>query len=122
MNAIEQSIDLIQACWRFLWLGVIQGLTEFIPISSTAHIKVVPMLLGWDDPGIATTGALHLGSIFAILNYFKNDISSTIKSIINSVSKGDWSNKDSRLGLAIMLGTIPILVVGFIIRNFWEIL
>ena len=65
------SLSLLEACWRDLVLGVVQGLTEFLPISSTAHLKVVPELLGWDDPGVSVTAAIQLGSIVAVIAYFR---------------------------------------------------
>ena len=55
-------------------LGVVQGLTEFLPISSTAHLKVVPVLLGWGDPGVAVTAVIQLGSIAAVIGYFREDL------------------------------------------------
>ncbi|MCP9940560.1 undecaprenyl-diphosphatase, partial [Synechococcus sp. Cruz CV12-2-Slac-r] len=63
----SQSLSLLEACWRTLVLGVVQGLTEFLPISSTAHLKVVPVLLGWGDPGVAVTAVIQLGSIIAVI-------------------------------------------------------
>ena len=65
------SLTLLEACWRDLVLGVVQGLTEFLPISSTAHLKVVPELLGWGDPGVSVTAAIQLGSIVAVIAYFR---------------------------------------------------
>ena len=61
------SFTLLEACWRDLVLGVIQGLTEFLPISSTAHLKVVPELLGWGDPGVSVIAAIQLGSVVAVI-------------------------------------------------------
>ena len=66
------SLSLMEACWRDLVLGVVQGLTEFLPISSTAHLKVVPELLGWGDPGVSVTAAIQLGSIVAVIAYFRS--------------------------------------------------
>ncbi|MFM7512351.1 MAG: undecaprenyl-diphosphate phosphatase, partial [Cyanobium sp.] len=59
---------------RALVLGVVQGLTEFLPISSTAHLKVVPVLLGWGDPGVSVTAVIQLGSIAAVLAFFRHDL------------------------------------------------
>ena len=59
----SDQLGVLEACWRFFVLGVVQGLTEFLPISSTAHLKVVPVVLGWGDPGVAVTAVIQLGSI-----------------------------------------------------------
>ena len=66
-------IGSLEQSWHYFILGIIQGLTEFIPISSTAHLKVIPLLLGWEDPGISITACLQLGSIIALLGYFRKD-------------------------------------------------
>ena len=72
--ASPAELSLLAACSRTLVLGVVQGLTEFLPISSTAHLKVVPVLLGWGDPGVAMTAVIQLGSIAAVIVYFRADL------------------------------------------------
>ena len=72
-------LSLLQACWRDLVLGIVQGLTEFLPISSTAHLKVVPVLLGWGDPGVSVTAAIQLGSIAAVIAV--QDLSQVLRGI-----------------------------------------
>ena len=62
-----------------LVLGIVQGLTEFLPISSTAHLRVVPALLGWDDPGVSVTAAIQLGSVAAVVAYFRCDLTQVLK-------------------------------------------
>ena len=103
-------LTLLEACWRTLVLGVVQGLTEFLPISSTAHLKVVPVLLGWGDPGVAVTAVIQLGSILAVIAYFRSDLSQVFKGIARALRGGDWGHKDARLGVAIALGTVPIVL------------
>jgi undecaprenyl-diphosphatase len=61
-----------------LVLGIVQGLTEFLPISSTAHLRVVPALLGWDDPGVSVTAAIQLGSVAAVIAYFRRDLTQVL--------------------------------------------
>ena len=100
-------------------LGVVQGLTEFLPISSTAHLKVVPVLLGWGDPGVAVTAVIQLGSILAVIAYFRSDLSQVFKGIARALRGGDWGHKDARLGVAIALGTVPIVLAGLAIKLFW---
>jgi undecaprenyl-diphosphatase len=105
-----------QACWHAFVLGVVQGLTEFLPISSTAHLKVVPVLLGWGDPGVAFTAVVQLGSIAAVLGYFRRDLAEVLAAVGQALRRGRWNDPSARLGLAIVLGTIPILVAGLALK------
>jgi undecaprenyl-diphosphatase len=100
---------------KFILYGLIQGLTEFIPVSSTAHLKVISIFLGIDDPGASLSAIIQLGSVLAIAWYFRNDI-------LNFRSKS--SNKllehllNERLSRSIFIGTIPILLLGGSIKIF----
>ena len=109
---------LLEACWRDLVLGVVQGLTEFLPISSTAHLKVVPVLLGWGDPGVAATAVIQLGSIMAVIAFFRSDLAQVLRGIGRAVRQGQWSDPHARLGVAIGLGTVPIVLGGLAIKRF----
>ena len=113
-----QPLSLLEACWHALVLGVVQGLTEFLPISSTAHLKVVPVLLGWGDPGVAVTAVIQLGSIAAVLAYFRNDLTEVLRGISRAFRYGQWSEPQARLGVAIALGTLPILIAGLFLKKF----
>jgi len=108
----------MEACWRFLVLGVVQGLTEFLPISSTAHLKVVPVLLGWGDPGVAVTAVIQLGSILAVIGFFRHDLRQVLMGVSAGLRERQWHNPEAKLGLAIALGTIPIVVAGLGIKLF----
>ena len=110
------DLGLLEACWRALVLGVVQGLTEFLPISSTAHVQVVPMLLGWGDPGVATIAVIQLGSIAAILAFFRNDLAEVLRGVAKALREGRWGSTEARLGLAIALGTLPIVFAGMVIK------
>ncbi|MGF1570329.1 MAG: undecaprenyl-diphosphate phosphatase [Nodosilinea sp.] len=99
-------------------IGIVQGLTEFLPISSTAHVKMVPVVLGWGDPGVAFTAIVQLGSIGAILYYFWDDLSQVTVGMVKSTISGQYDSFDFRLGLGILLGTVPILVSGLLIKAF----
>ena len=110
------SLGLLQACWRYLVLGVVQGLTEFLPISSTAHLKVVPVVLGWGDPGVAVTAVIQLGSIVAVLGYFRRDLQQVVAATLQALRQGSWQAPEARLGLAIVLGTVPIVLAGLAIK------
>lgn len=103
-----------------LVLGIVQGLTEFLPISSTAHLRVVPALLGWDDPGVSVTAAIQLGSVAAVVAYFRRDLTQVLKGIGRAVRHGQWREPDARLGGAMVIGTLPILVLGLGIKFFWH--
>lgn len=118
LAAPAQPLSLLEACWHSLVLGVVQGLTEFLPISSTAHLKVVPVLLGWGDPGVAVTAVIQLGSIAAVLAYFRNDLLDVLRGVSRAFRHGQWSDPQARLGVAIALGTFPILIAGLLLKRF----
>lgn len=104
--------NLLQA----LFLGFVQGVTEFLPISSTAHLKVVPVALGWGDPGVTFTAISQLGSIAAILWYFWSDLVDITQGSIQATLKGNYQSFEFRLGLGILLGTLPIVLAGLGIK------
>lgn len=106
---------------RAIVYGIIQGLTEFIPISSTAHIRVVPALLKWEDPGAAYTAVIQIGTLIATLIYFRQDIFFMISGFINALkTKNFFGDPYSRIFILILLGTIPISVFGLFMKRFIE--
>lgn len=113
-SAALQQMSLFQA----VILGIVQGLTEFLPISSTAHVKVVPVVLGWGDPGVAFTAVIQLGSIAAIIWYFWDDLTQVIANMVKAVRHSDYGSSDFKLGLGILLGTVPIVFFGLLIKVF----
>ena len=102
--------------FRAIIIGIVQGLTEFLPISSTAHVKVVPVLLGWGDPGVSFTAVIQLGSIAAILWYFWDDLSSVTRNTIKAARTRDFESQDFRIGFGIILGTIPAVMIGLFVK------
>ena len=98
---LSTSLNLLEHCWRYLILGIIQGFTEFLPISSTAHLKVIPFFFGWGDPGISVTASLQLGSIIAVFIYFWTDLSSLVRGISKAFLQNSWKNNDTKLALSI---------------------
>jgi undecaprenyl-diphosphatase len=102
----------------FVWfqavvLGIIQGLTEFLPISSSASLRIYPALFGWEDPGASFTAITQLGTVAAVLTFFWREIWSITKWTAKStVSREARQNPDARLGWSIALGTLPIIVIG----------
>jgi undecaprenyl-diphosphatase len=99
-------------------LGIVQGLTEFLPISSTGHLRIVPAFLGWDDPGAAFTAVTQLGTMAAVLLYFREDLVRIALAWWRSVfDRPLRSELDARLGWYIVLGTIPIGIFGVLFKD-----
>jgi undecaprenyl-diphosphatase len=108
-----------QLSWlQAIVLGISQGLTEFLPISSTAHTLVVSKLLGWPDPGAAFTAVTQIGTELAVVIYFRRDIVRILKawsaSIVNTQMR---SNADAKMGWYVIVGTIPISVAGLAFKS-----
>ncbi len=120
MTELSSSPGFLQLCWRYLVLGLIQGVTEFLPISSTAHLRVVPVFFGWGDPGVPVTAVIQLGSVWAVCAYFRNDLEKVSKAIFLGFKRGQWREPNARLGIAILIGTLPILFTGGAIKLFWN--
>lgn len=100
-------------------LGLVQGLTEFLPISSTAHLRLVPEILGWDDPGAAYSALIQLGTLAAILLAMRQDVIALLQGFLRGIVSGrPWGTPESRAAIMIALGTIPIVVVGLAARDF----
>ncbi len=109
-----QQIKMLQA----IFLGFVQGATEFLPISSTAHLKVVSVALGWGDPGVAFSAVIQLGSMAAVLRYFWKDLSRIVKGANRAMLLSDYMDFDFRLCIGIIFGTLPIVLCGIIIKIF----
>lgn len=102
-------------------LGLVQGLSEFIPISSTAHLRIVPALLGWPDPGAAASAVIQLGTLLAVLVYFARDITRLGLAFFRGILRGrPFADQDSRLAWYIGAGSIPIAVLGLGFADFIE--
>jgi len=95
-------------------LGLIQGLTEFIPVSSSAHLVFLPWLLGWPEPGIAFDVALHVGTLIALLIYFSRAWARLAVAGIGALARRDFRDPESRLGIGIVLGTLPAGIAGLL--------
>lgn len=99
-------------------LGIIQGLTEFLPISSTAHLRIIPALLGWEDPGAAFTAVIQFGTLVAVLLYFFKDIAAISRSVVTGAARRQpLYNRDAQMGWMIALGTIPVVVFGVLFKK-----
>jgi undecaprenyl-diphosphatase len=107
-------MDILQA----VILGIIQGLTEFLPISSTGHLRIIPALLGWNDPGAAFTAVIQFGTLVAVLFYFRKDIVAITSAVIRGIlMKKLFHNRDAQMGWMIGAGTVPIVFFGLLLKK-----
>jgi undecaprenyl-diphosphatase len=98
-------------------LGVVQGLTEFLPISSSAHLRLVGELFGWSDPGAAFTAIIQIGTEAAVLLYFRKDIGRIIVAWLGSLAGRRKGDPDARMGWLIIIGSMPIVVLGLLFQD-----
>ena len=98
-------------------LGLVQGLTEFLPISSSAHLRIVGTAFGWDDPGAAFTAITQIGTEAAVVLYFRRDIARIISAWALSLVGKRKNDPDARLGWLIIIGSIPIVVLGLLFQD-----
>lgn len=101
-------------------LALIQGLTEFLPISSSAHLILPSAVLGWEDQGLAFDVAVHVGTLAAVMIYFRSEVVSLLSAFFASIFKGDRS-KEAKLAWMIILATIPACVFGLLMKDFIEL-
>lgn len=107
------SLDYVQVAL----LGVIQGISELLPISSTAHMRIVPAVLGWHDPGSAFSAAMQLAALAAVVSYFWRDVREVAVGSVTALRQRDFSSPSFRLGVAIILATIPIGIAGLALSH-----
>ncbi|HET6666562.1 MAG TPA: undecaprenyl-diphosphate phosphatase [Intrasporangium sp.] len=106
--------DLLKA----VFLGVLQGLTEFLPISSSAHLRIFPDLFGWGDPGAAFTAVIQIGTELAVLIYFRHDIWRIGSTWVRSLYRPEYRGQlDARMGWFIIIGSLPIVVLGIFLKD-----
>jgi undecaprenyl-diphosphatase len=100
------------ALWFAALLGLVQGLTEFIPVSSTAHLRIMPALVGQPDPGAPYTAVIQLGTLLAVLAYFARDLAALPAALVR-----DPTSPEGRLPLLLAVGTVPIVVAGLLLKK-----
>jgi undecaprenyl-diphosphatase len=106
--------DLLKA----VFLGVLQGLTEFLPISSSAHLRIFPDLFGWGDPGAAFTAVIQIGTELAVLIYFRRDLWRIGSAWVRSLYRPEYRGQlDARMGWFIIIGSLPIVVLGIFLKD-----
>jgi len=114
--------------WQAIVLGIVQGLTEFLPISSSAHLIIFPWFFDWETPGLTFDASLHLGTLVAVLVYFRREIARMIGAIPHALSnpigllmgrvdKPTPQDLDARMGLLIVIATIPGLIIGLLFES-----
>ncbi len=108
-------MDFIQ----ILVLALVQGLTEFLPVSSSAHLILVPILTGWEDQGLAFDVAVHVGTLTAVIIYFRKEIGKMSVSWFGSVT-GKGFDQDAKLAWAVLFGTIPVGIAGLLFKDVIE--
>ena len=100
-------------------LALLQGLTEFLPISSSAHLILLPRLLGWGDQGLAFDVAVHVGTLLAVVFYFRHDVQRLFAAWLQSCMDRRMS-ADARLAWLVLLGTVPVAVAGLLLHDVIE--
>lgn len=101
-------------------LAIVQGLTEFLPVSSSAHLILFPRIVGWDDQGLAFDVAVHLGTLLAVISYFRQELFGMTRDWCRSLAQRKPIG-DSRLAWAVLLGTIPVGLAGLLFKGFIEV-
>lgn len=101
--------------FHLLLLAIIQGLTEFLPVSSSAHLILLPLLTGMEDQGLAIDVAVHVGTLFAVILYFRHDVGEALAAVPRLL-RGKVDTPGARLALNLIIATIPVVVLGFILK------
>jgi undecaprenyl-diphosphatase len=101
-------------------LGVVQGVTEFLPVSSSGHLVLVPWLLGWEGPRLLFDTLVHWGTLVAVLVYFRDDWGRLIKAWLHGLVRWEWQDPDARLMWYLVVGTLPAVILGYLLEDFFE--
>ena len=100
---------------KVAFLGIVQGITELLPVSSTAHMRIVPAFLGWRDPGSAFSAAMQLAALAAVVSYFWSDVRTLSVGSLDAIRRRDFHDWNFRFALWIVLATVPIVVFGVLL-------
>jgi undecaprenyl-diphosphatase len=106
--------------WSAVVLAIVQGLTEFWPISSSGHLILLPRVVGWPDQGLAFDVALHFGTLLAVMLYFRRELFAVPSAMLLRVSGKENNAADARLGWAVLVATIPAGIAGLLFKDFVE--
>jgi undecaprenyl-diphosphatase len=115
---VSVGLRVVSDLLKAVFLGVLQGLTEFLPISSSAHLRIFPDLVGWGDPGAAFTAVIQIGTELAVLIYFRRDIWRIGSTWVRSLYRPEYRGQiDARMGWFIIIGSLPIVVLGIFLKD-----
>jgi undecaprenyl-diphosphatase len=109
-------MNIIQA----LILGIVQGATEFIPVSSSGHLVLVPWLLNWPEPGLVFDSIVHWGTLVAVLAFFWRDLVALARAWVRSLVERNLDSAEAKLAWLIIVGTLPAALMGFLWEDFFE--
>lgn len=112
----SREVNLFEA----LVVGLVQGLTEFVPVSSSGHLVVVPWLFGWPEPGLAFDTVVHLGTLVAVLAFFAGDFVALGRGWLRSVRTRTLPDDDARVAWMLIVGTVPAAVAGVLLADWFE--
>jgi undecaprenyl-diphosphatase len=115
-----QRSEGIMSILQALLLGLVQGATEFIPVSSSGHLVLVPWLLGWPTPSLAFDTMVHWGTLVAVVAYFWRTWRLLITAWVRALVHWDWGNPLARLGWMLIIGTVPAAVIGYFLEDWFE--
>ena len=105
---------------QWIVLAIIQGITEFLPISSSAHLILPSHLFGWPDQGLAFDVAVHVGSLLAVIIYFRQLIVQIVVNCLKAIGRQEHDRGTANLGWMVVIATIPAVIVGFLAESFIE--
>jgi undecaprenyl-diphosphatase len=109
-------MNLFQA----LVLGIIQGATEFLPVSSSGHLVLVPWLLRWKEPSLTFDAVVHWGTALAVIVYFWREWFALIQAVFQAIRRRSITDPRARLALLIIIGTVPAALIGYVLEDFFE--
>jgi len=106
--------------WQSMLLGLLQGLTEFLPVSSSGHLVIVPALLHWPEAGLAMDAMLHLGTLLAVVVFFWGDLWRLLRAAIKSLRRGSLADPDARVAWGLVIATVPAVITGLLLEATFE--
>lgn len=98
-------------------MGIVQGLTEFLPISSSAHLRLTPVVMGFSDPGVGFTAVIQLGTVLAVLIYFAKDLGKALMGWVKSFTPEGKNTDEAKIGWAVFWASIPVVVIGLLLKD-----